>query len=49
MEGKSSFRFFADHADAVLPFVGHTELEYGSKEYWSTVGRMQKHHRERND
>lgn len=41
LEGLSSFRFFPDHPDARLPFVGHVSLTYGSEQYHNTVKRMQ--------
>lgn len=41
LEGRSSFRFFADHKGASIPFTGHVHLEYGSEEYHKLVRRMQ--------
>lgn len=41
LKGKSSFRFFADHKQASLPFVGHVHLEYRSDDYNELVEKMQ--------
>lgn len=41
LTGQNSFRFFADHPKAKLPFVGHINMEYGTDRYHSTVKRMQ--------
>lgn len=41
LEGVNSFRFFADHPKARLPFVGNLNLEYNSEKYLSTVKKMQ--------
>lgn len=41
LEGMNSFRFFADHPKARLPFVGNLNLEYNSEKYLSTVKKMQ--------
>lgn len=34
-------RFFADNKGARVPFVGHRHMEYGNKQFWDTIKKMQ--------